>query len=54
MDVQGVERLAFRVDPNVRVMLQHSSRQAAGDRFQYVVGYASSVRFTFAARGLRR
>ena len=38
--VQGIERLALRVDPDVRVVLQHPARQVAADRFEHVIGHA--------------
>jgi len=38
--VEGVERLTFRVDADVRVVLQHAPRQMAADRFEHVIGDA--------------
>jgi hypothetical protein len=42
--VQGVERLAFRVDADVRVVLQHAARQMTADGFEDVVGIISVAR----------
>jgi hypothetical protein len=38
--VQRVERLPLRVDADVRVVLQHTPREVAADRFEHVVGDA--------------
>ena len=38
--VQRLERLALRVDPDVRVVLQHPARQMTADRLQHVIGDA--------------
>jgi hypothetical protein len=36
--IEGIERLPFRVDADVRVVLQHSARQVTADRFEHVIG----------------
>ena len=38
--IEGVERLALRVDADVRVVLQHPARQVAADRFEHVISHA--------------
>jgi hypothetical protein len=38
--IQGLERLAFRVDADVRVVLKHPARQMAADRLEHVIGDA--------------
>ena len=38
--VQGIQRLPLRVDPDVRVVLQHPARQMTADRFEHVIGHA--------------
>ena len=38
--IEGVQRLALRVDADVRVVLQHAARQVAADGFEHVIGHA--------------
>ena len=43
--IQGIERLAFRVDANVRVVLKHPARQMAADRLEHVIRDAHLCEF---------
>lgn len=38
--IEGVERLALRVDSEVRVVLPHPARQVVADRFEHAIGDA--------------
>jgi hypothetical protein len=44
MGIQGIERLAFGVDADVRVVLQHAMGELA-DRFEHVIGDAHPGQF---------
>ena len=43
--IQGIERLALGIDPDVRVVLEHAPRQVAADRFEHVIGHAHLGQF---------
>jgi hypothetical protein len=38
--VERIQGLALRVDPDVRVVLQHPPRQVTADRFEDMIGHA--------------